>query len=352
MVIKQHWIPRMHIKEWVNEEDNLTYFSLEQKEFKSSKYNRNKRKFTNDPFFIEEFYEHKDYFFNEIEDNLAWIENEFSAVKSKIIKSQYNNKLTLDRKDLSILKTYINTMSLRTKSILKRYDELDGDPLFKSRFENTTKEERRTYLLNMLNNFIELQKEELTSEYSKPNKRHQEIFNTLKDDLISFSHLSQYNSVKIFRSKEPSFLLSDQFGAGIINAFPPGGFLISLYPITPNLCIGLLPENELIRMARRKGGDILHEGAKATMAKIGFNYDKFLKFDAKVTYISNGNRTWKDKFKYEINNVSYEESIIMNAFITLQSSDIIAFKKTKYLEDTFEAEKKYDMYRSESEYQN
>lgn len=345
---KQHWIPRMHLKEWVNLNSELEYFSLKEVDFCVSKYNKNKKKFSNDKFYVEEMYEREGSLYNETENLLSWIEGEFEVIKRKIVKSSRNNRIELNRRDLEILKTYINTMGSRTKSIFERFKNLDGDLMFKNSMKNLTIEERYKILYDSIDDHILLQKKLIENgENVNKTKEILELEKKIENSPAGFMRLMRNTSIKIFSSTSSSFLLTDQFSTSIVNPIRPGGFLIGFAPITPKLCIGLLYENELIRMSRDEGLDFLEPGKRFISNYFDINYDKFFKFDAIRSYKSKYSYSYDDKFKYKNNFLSNEEVSIINAYLATQASDLLIFEKRNDLHDAFESEKKYGIYRGE-----
>ncbi len=343
----------MHIKEWLNSNDELEYFSLEKKEFKKIVFSRKNKKFNNDPFVIEEMYERKGVEYNKTENNLSWLENKFSLVKGQV-KKQVNNgnlMIKITRRDLEIIKTFLTTMGQRNKSIFERFKNLDGDFLFKERMSNLSIDERFEILYDSIDNHIELLKEKLSQEKitNTPNKKIEQINKKIMKNLSGFLTLSSNTSLKIMVSKNSSFIMTDQFSSGMVDPIS-SGFLLFFKPITPNICIVEIPENELHRISTKKGINPFEAGKRYISNYFNINYDKFFTFDAKQSYIKKGELNWDDKFQYKINYLSDKETSIINAYLATQASNIIAYKKRQDLHETFEAEKKWKIYRGEDDY--
>lgn len=349
--IKQHWLPKMHIKQWLNDEDELHYFSLNDVDFKFSKYSRSNKRFQYDPFIIDEMYEREGSEFNSTENKLAWIESSFKEVQDKIIKQSNNNNIKLTRRDIEILKTFIFTMKIRNKSLFERFKNLDGDYLFKLKYQDMTVEERNKILYETIDLYIDTQIKRLDEDINNPSDELKKMTRRIMADPITSIASNQNTSIKIFRSKSENFLLTDQFGSSIINPVPPGGFLIGFYPITPDICIGLLNENGIIRSCNKMESYLFGPGKDYICNYFNWNRDKFFRFDGIPSYKSD-KYSFDDIFTYKNNFLSDQETAIINAYLTTQSSDIIAYKNRLELHNAFEAEKTFQIYRGEDDFRD
>lgn len=341
----------MHIKKWLNNEDQLHYFSLKDVEFKFAKYSRNNKRFNYDPFIVNEMYERDGVEFNSTEMKLSRIESLYKEVQDKIIKQSNNNEIKLTRKDIEILKTFIFTMKIRNKSLFERFKNLDGDPLFKLKYKDMSIDERYNVLYEKIDLYIDMQMMKLDDDLNNPSEELKKLNEKLLSDPITSVACNQNTSIKIFTSKSESFLLTDQFSSGVINPIEPGGFLIGFNPIAPNICIGILNENAFVRSFDDTELDIFASGKDFVSKYFNWNRSKFFKFDGVPCYKFDG-YDFRDVFTYSNNILSNNEVSVINAYLTTQSSDIIAYKNITDLENAFEAEKEFGIHRGEDDYKN
>ena len=112
---KQHFIPKFILKGWLNEDDEFYLNKLNYKGSKKIKFSKKNNKFSDDPFYLNYFYENDELEINEIEDELCWIEREFSNIIKQIDITK--DKATFSRKQQVKIRFYLSIATLRTKAL-------------------------------------------------------------------------------------------------------------------------------------------------------------------------------------------------------------------------------------------
>ena len=361
--IKQHFIPKFKLKQWLNDEDYLIIHRYKQETAKDTKvsYDKKHKSFVPDMFYKEYFYEDDNFKFNEVEDNLAWLESKFAAILLKLKQKLGEKSLMLKRKELEIIKCFLFTSELRGNVFHKRLETLDGDSLFREINKNLTPNERNLRKLKEINNLIIMIKEahscKTWTEAKESIKTYNSTLNPLNNGVLGglWSDF-YYSTIKIFKTKS-EFLLTDNSSSQIINPVLGITPLINLHPVSKEVCIGLLPSNGPMRFAESRGApDILKtsEGWKSISKSLSIKSGKFknINHEAQYKYTQQtpkqGKYSWEDKFKYYWSTLDYHETGVVNCYLINQSLDFVVYSKNReVMEYAFELEKKYKMYRIE-----
>jgi len=119
------------------------------------------KKFTirseDDPFKIDNYYEHQSKEPNEIEGKLSQLEGAFANVLIKVEEQlKTSTKIKINRKELFFIKLFAITQSTRSHSLQIAYETNDGDSAFRERHKGKNVEELKEMQINHLSKLLDL----------------------------------------------------------------------------------------------------------------------------------------------------------------------------------------------------
>ncbi|MBE4703932.1 DUF4238 domain-containing protein [Spiroplasma platyhelix] len=330
--VNQHFLPQFMIKKWITINNTYKVYSKLNNSFSDISL-KNKAK---DVFSENEFYEHKNYLSNEIENKLSEMEREIANVFNKIIKSSESYKsLHLSRKDLKLIRLFYVLQMVRSKSIIIRTNNLDGDYLFNAINKNKNSEEIKNELISEIN-FL----------YNK-------IFKLIiKNELINWSELEQmplwtagYSYFQISNSKflnfckipkdfNTSFVITDLSAVQMVDSSTAVS-IVEFMPISPDIAIIFVTTLPAIANFERKKLDniakqLYNNGFKKAQENFGY---LLLNRNIRNKYQKKGFKSYEDIFIYQFINLDSEETVsTINALMFSQGLDNILCKSEKDIE--------------------